>query len=244
MSKSNFPKLNILGIDVDKVNRAGAIDAFRGFMETEGTDLIVTPNPEILLNATKDAELRSILETASLVIPDGIGLVYASRILKDPLEERLTGVDFLSDILDLSAKNGYRVYLLGAKPGVAETAKAKMEETYPGLVICGTHDGYFKAEEEDALAEKIAETKPDFLCVAMGSPKQEKFVERHKDVLRVRAAMGVGGSLDVWAGTAKRAPVFYQKHGLEWLYRLIQEPSRIGRMTALPKFILKVMFTK
>ena len=244
MSKSSFPKLNVLGIDVDKVNRAGAIDAFRGFMATEGTDMIVTPNPEIILNATKDAELRGILETASLVIPDGIGLVYASRILKDPLEERLTGVDFLSDILSLSAENGWRVYLLGAKPGVAEAAKAKMEEKYPGLCICGTHDGYFKAEEEDALAEAIAETKPDFLCVAMGSPKQEKFVERHKDVLRVKAAMGVGGSLDVWAGTAKRAPEFYQKHGLEWLYRLIQEPSRIGRMMALPKFMLKVIFTK
>ncbi|MBR5740913.1 MAG: WecB/TagA/CpsF family glycosyltransferase, partial [Firmicutes bacterium] len=107
MSKSSFPKLNVLGIDVDKVNRAGAIEAFRGFMTTEGTDMIVTPNPEIILNATKDAELRGILETASLVIPDGIGLVYASRILKDPLEERLTGVDFLSDILSLSAENGW-----------------------------------------------------------------------------------------------------------------------------------------
>lgn len=241
--KTDFPKLNILGIQVDKVNREDALSAFREFMKTPGLDLICTPNSEIIMNAQKDAEMADILKKASLVIPDGIGLVYASRILKDPLEGRVTGVDFLSDILECAAKEGYRVYLLGAKPGVAETAAEKMKERYPGLAVVGTHDGYFKAEEEENLAKEIGEAKPDFLCVAMGSPKQEKFAVRYGDLLGVKAAMGVGGSLDVWAGTAKRAPEFYQKHGLEWFYRLCQEPSRIGRMMALPAFMLRVLFT-
>ena len=241
--KANFPKLNLLGIEVDKVNAADALSAFREFMKTPELDLICTPNSEIIMNAKKDPEMEAILKKASLVIPDGIGIVYASRILKDPLEGRVTGVDFLSDILACSAKEGYRVYLLGAKPGVAEAAAKKMTETYPGLQIVGTHDGYFKADEEEALAKAIGETKPDFLCVAMGSPKQEKFAVRYKELLGVKAAMGVGGSLDVWAGTAKRAPEFYQKHGLEWFYRLCQEPSRIGRMMALPAFMLKVLFS-
>ena len=127
---------------------------------------------------------------------------------------------------------------------MAELAAVKMQEKYPGLVIAGSHHGYFKPEEEDAIVEEINRSGAEFLCVALGSPKQEEFVARHRDRLKVKAAIGVGGSLDVWAGTLKRAPEFYQKHGLEWLYRFVQEPARYKRMAALPAFMCKVMASK
>lgn len=237
-------KLKILGVAVDKVDRKGAMAAYKELLAREGCDLIVTPNSEIVVRAGEDPELFRILEEAALVIPDGIGLVYASRILKDPLTERVTGVDFLSDILEDATREGYGVYILGSKPGTADAAAEAMKKAYPGLIISGTHHGYFKPEEEAAIAEEIGRSGAKFLCVALGAPKQEKFVEQHKKALGVSCAMGVGGSLDVWAGNVKRAPEFYQKHGLEWLYRLLQEPSRIGRMMALPVFMLRVLFGK
>ena len=234
-------RLDILGIPVDLVNMEQAGEIFDKLMETPECSLIVTPNSEILVNATKDPELEKIIKSADLVIPDGVGLVYASRILGHPLKERVTGIDFLSHVLEKLAKTGGSAFFLGSKPGIAETAAKKMQERWPDLKVAGTHHGYFKADEEPELAQKIKDSGADFLCVAMGSPKQEKFIETYKEILGVRAAIGVGGSLDVWAGEVKRAPEFYQKHGLEWLYRLIKQPSRWKRMLALPVFMLKVI---
>jgi len=174
-----------------------------------------------------------------MVIPDGIGLVYASKILKHPMKERVTGIDFLGRALEHLAQTGKSVFLFGSKPGIAEKAAEKMKETYPGLKVAGTRNGYFKPEEEEAILEEINAAEPDLLCVALGSPKQELFVLKYKDRLKAKAAIGVGGSLDVWSGELKRAPEFYRKHGLEWLYRFIQEPSRYKRMAALPLFTQK-----
>jgi N-acetylglucosaminyldiphosphoundecaprenol N-acetyl-beta-D-mannosaminyltransferase len=191
-----------------------------------------------------------LIEQADLVIPDGIGLVYASRIMGVPLKERVTGIDLLSEILGYLEETGQSIYFLGSKPGdginpgVAEMAAEKMKEKYKGLAVAGTYHGYFKEADEGDVVRAINDSGADFLCVAMGSPRQEKFVSRWQNELRVKCAVGVGGSLDVWAGTLKRAPEFYRNHGLEWLYRLIQEPSRYKRMAALPLFMIKVVFSR
>ena len=238
-------RIEILGVPVDMVSQAEAMGVFSGMMEEDGCSLIVTPNSEIVLNASKDTELKSLIQSAGLVIPDGIGLVYASKILKKPLLERVTGIDFLSDILEYLQSYGKPVFLLGGKPGVAELAAQNMKAKYPGLVIVGTRHGYYGKDEEKEIVDEINKSGALFLCAAMGSPRQEKFIDAHKpEFLSIRAAMGVGGSLDVWAGVLKRAPEFYQKHGLEWLYRLFQEPSRFKRMLKLPLFLIKVIISK
>ena len=238
-------RMRILGIPVDKVSGDEAMGAFAAMMDERGCSLIVTPNSEIVLNAANDPGLKSLIESAELIIPDGIGLVYASRILNNPLRGRVTGFDFLSDILAYLQENGKPAFFLGSKPGIAELAAENMKVKYPDLKIAGVHHGYFKAEDEAEIVDKINSSGAEFLCTAMGSPKQERFIYRHKgELLNVRAAMGVGGSLDVWAGALRRAPEFYQKRGLEWLYRLFQEPSRYKRTLKLPVFMVKVIVSK
>ena len=245
MSKQE--RIKILDVPVDMVNMKQASRRFLDLMETPECSLIVTPNSEIIVNATKDPELKKIIESADLIIPDGIGLVYASRIVNCPLEERVTGFDFLTEILRLLDERGQSIFLLGSKPedeenpGVAEYAGYKMKKQFPNLRIAGTHHGYFNSEDEAAIVEKINSSGADFLCVAMGAPKQEKFIANHQKELKVKAAIGVGGSLDVWAGTVKLAPDFYRNHGLEWLYRLVKQPSRYKRMAALPVFMVRVL---
>ncbi|MBR0598922.1 WecB/TagA/CpsF family glycosyltransferase [Sinanaerobacter chloroacetimidivorans] len=243
-------RIRILDVPVDMVNTGEAMDIFRELMKSPECSLIVTPNSEIIVNASQDPELKGIIEKADLIIPDGIGLVYASKIMGMPLRERVTGIDFLEQILRYLEETGQSIFFLGSKPGegnspsIAEAAAQKMKEKYPGLQIAGTHHGYFREPEESEIVERINGSGADFLCVALGSPKQEKFVFRHQEMLNVKGAIGVGGSLDVWAGTLKRAPEFYRNHGLEWLYRFIQQPSRYKRMAALPLFMIKVVISR
>ncbi len=243
-------RTRILNIPVDMVESREALEIFREQMKTDDCSQIVTPNSEIIVNATKDESLKEIIEQADLVIPDGIGLVYASRIMGIPLRERVTGIDFLDMILGCLEETGQSVFFLGSKPGdenlpsIAETAAEKIKEKYQKLKVAGTHHGYFKDSDEKEIVDLINASGADFLCAALGSPKQEKFVSRHRDKLKTKCAIGVGGSLDVWAGTLKRAPEFYRNNGLEWLYRLIQQPSRYKRMAALPLFMIKVVFNK
>lgn len=243
-------RTNILSVPVDLVDSREAMRIFRDLMDTEECCHIVTPNSEIIVNASKDPELKNIIEKADLIIPDGIGLVYASRIMGVPLAERVTGIDFLDAILGYLEETGRSIFFLGSKPGegdnpgIAEMAVEKMKEKYKNLKVAGTHHGYFKEADEGNLIQAINDSGADFLCVALGSPKQEKFVSRHRNELKVKGTIGVGGSLDVWAGTLKRAPKFYRNHGLEWLYRLIQQPSRYRRMAALPLFMGKVVISR
>lgn len=237
-------KIMILGIPVDRVDYEEALTIFDGFMKGSSFRYIVTPNSEILVNASKDQELKRIIENADLVIPDGIGLVYASKILGKPLHVRVTGIDFLGRTLAYLEKSGQSIFFLGSKPGIAELAAEKMQEKYPKLRVSGVHDGYFQRDQEEAIVAQINSSKADFLCVALGSPKQEQFIYRHRGELSMKAAIGVGGSLDVWAGVLKRAPEFYRKNGLEWLYRFLQQPTRYKRMLALPLFMIKVLFSR
>lgn len=237
-------KINIRGFDIEKLDMEEALCIIKNMFEEEGLSLIVTANPEILEAASKDEELASVIRNADMVLPDGVGLLYASRIKGEPLRERITGIDIAYKILEYLAESGKSVYLLGAKPGVAERAAENLKALLPGLIVAGTHDGYFKSGQEKELVAAINSSGADFLCVALGAPKQELFLARHKNELTAKVGIGIGGSLDIWSGDKKRAPEFWQRHGAEWLYRLVTEPSRFVRMLKLPLFLLKVIFDK
>lgn len=232
--------VTILGVRIDKITAEYALKKAERFVRAEGVSVIYTPNPEIVMAAYADPSFCKILNDADLCTPDGIGVVYASRMLHNPVPERVPGFDLTCGLLKSIAKTGEGVFLFGAKPGVAETARKNLEQKYPGLNVCGTHDGYFKPEDEDGIIDAINQSGAKLLLVCLGAPKQEKWIAAHKDALRVNLCMGVGGALDVFAGTVKRAPEFFIKCNLEWLYRFIKQPSRLNRFAALPKFMLTV----
>ena len=235
-------KVHILGVWVDMVNIPRAADRIMQFFNEEGLHKVYTPNSEIIMAAYKNDEFRDVLNNAELLTADGIGVVYASKILGKPISERAAGYDIACEVLDRIKGTSRGVFLFGGKPGVAEIAKEKLLERYPGIVISGMRNGYFKPEEEEEIVEEINASGADLVFVCLGAPKQELWIDKYKDKLNAKVAMGVGGSLDVFAGTALRAPEFYCKHGLEWFYRLMKQPSRAGRMLALPKFGLTVLF--
>ena len=199
----------------------------------------VTPNAEIAYEALHDEKLRALINGADLVLPDGAGVVLASKLLKTPLKQKVAGVDFADRLLSILEKTGGGLFLLGSKPGVAELAAQKMTEKHPKLYICGMNDGYFK--DEAPVIEKINAAKPDVLFVCLGAPKQELFMKNHLDELHIKLMIGLGGSLDSFAGTVKRAPKWMIRCNLEWLYRLIKEPKRFGRMLRLPKYLFAVL---
>lgn len=232
--------VTVLGVHIDKITAADALAKAEEMVRTTGVSMIVTPNPEIVMAGYQDPSFRDILNQADLCTPDGIGVVYASRMLKDPVPERVAGFDLTVGLLKSIAKTGEGVFLFGAKPGVAERAKANLEATYQGLQVVGCRDGYFKPEEEPEIIEQINQSGAKLLLVCLGAPKQEKWMYQNRDKLKVNLCMGVGGALDVFAGEVKRAPEIFIKCNLEWFYRLLKQPSRIGRFAALPKFIYTV----
>lgn len=231
-------RTEIMGVGFDNVTMAEALEAAVRLMEQPGAAYVVTPNAEIVYEAMHDDALRQLLNGAELVLPDGAGVVLASRLLRTPLKEKVAGVDFADRLMGLLAQCGGSAYLLGSKPGVAELAAQKLLEKHPGLTIAGTADGYFR--DEAAVVARINEAKPDFLFVCLGAPKQEQFMVRHRQELQVGLMAGLGGSLDSFAGTVKRAPRWMIRLNLEWLYRLIKEPRRFKRMLRLPKFLWAV----
>lgn len=234
-------KVNILGVKVDMVTIAEAADKIVDFLGEDGLHDVYTPNSEIIMEAYKDAEFAEILNNASMLTADGIGVVYASRILKKPIKERAAGYDIACKVLEKINYTEHSLFLFGGKPGVAEIAEKNLKEKYPGLKIAGTRNGYFKPEDESEIVEQINNSGADIVFVCLGAPKQEKWINAHKDELKVKVAMGIGGSLDVFAGTAQRAPEFFCKTGLEWFYRLCKEPWRAGRMAQLPVFGMTVI---
>ncbi len=233
-------KLNVLGIGVDTFDMDGAVKFLKDSFSKDGMTKVYTPNSEILLHAYKNEDYKDVLNRAELVTADGIGVVHASKILGLPLPERVSGFDLANELLKASAPLKKSVYLFGSKPGVAEAAAEKITSLYPGIEIAGVADGYFDAEKEAKIIDDINEKSPDILFVCLGFPKQEFWIDAHSD-LNAKIAMGLGGSLDVFAGTVKRAPKIFQKFGIEWLYRLIKQPSRFMRMLALPIFGFTVL---
>ncbi len=223
-------------ISFDNITMEEAVGTAMGHIAARTRCRVVTPNAEFALEAKKNPRFLNILNTSQLVLADGISVVLASKIIGDPMQGRVTGVGFAQELAAAMVKEGKSLFLLGAKPGVAEQAAQKLQETYPGLKIAGTHDGYFK--EEGPVVEAINAAHPDALLVCLGAPKQEYFMETHDADLEVPVMAGLGGSMDVLAGNVQRAPEFYQKHGLEWLYRLVKEPQRWRRMIKLPLYLL------
>lgn len=232
--------VNILGAEVDMLTMAEAEAKAMEMMETDGCSVIYTPNSEIILYASNNPEFMAKLNSADMTIADGIGVVYAAKMLHKPLKERVAGYDLVRRMFPAMAAKGKSVYLLGSKPGVAEEAAKAIEKEYPGIVIAGTHDGYFK--EDAPVIEAVNAAAPDFLMVCLGFPKQEEWIYKNRASLNAKLVIGAGGCLDVFAGNVLRAPEFFCKHGLEWFYRLIKQPYRFVRMLALPKFAIKVFF--
>ena len=235
-------RTDVLGVAFDNVTLDEAVDRALAMLEEDGPHLAATPNPELVQRAQKDPGFAQILSEADLVIPDGIGIIYAAKILGRPLKGRVPGIDFASALLDRVAGTGKRLFLLGAAPGVAEQAAVNLRAAHPGLVVCGAHDGYFK--EDGPVVEAIREAGADIVFVCLGAPKQEKWIDANGAAAGARLYIGLGGSLDVFAGKVERAPESFQKLGLEWLYRLFKEPSRIGRMAKLPLFLVSAVGTR
>ncbi len=235
-------KVNILGTLVDKVTTTEAVDKIFEMLKEDRPHSIFTPNSEILMLAYKDDNFRDILNGADLLTADGIGVVYASKILKNPITQRAAGYDIACLLLERIAESGHRLFLFGGKPNVADTAKDNLLKKYPFINIVGTRNGYFAPDKEEEIINQINEANADIVFVCLGAPMQEKWISKNAEKLNSKVFLGIGGSLDVIAGVAERAPKWWCEHGLEWLYRLIKQPSRFVRMLALPKFGLTVLF--
>ena len=229
-----------MGVQFDNVTMQQALEMAQMLLERPGADYCVTPNAEIVYEAMHDAAFAQLINGAALVLPDGAGVVKAARILGTPLQQKVAGIDFAAALLDVLAAQGKRLYLLGSKPGVAEQAAKNLCEKLPGLQIAGAHDGYFTDAESDVIAAEIRTSGADMALVCLGAPKQEKWMAQYGAATGAKLLLGLGGSLDVFAGVAQRAPEFYCKHNLEWFYRLIKNPSRAGRMMKLPLFLVHV----
>lgn len=204
---------------------------------------VITANPEIALKILEDKDFKEITDQADLITPDGIGIVYASKLLGGNITERVTGFDLVTTLFKLRKKKtkSLKVYTLGADKETIRKAVINIENTYPNVNVVGYKDGYFSKEEESKIVKEINECKPDLLLVGLGSPKQEEFIARHKAYLNSKVAIGVGGTFDVLSGNVKRAPEIYQKLGMEWFYRLATNPKRFKRQLALFKFGFKVL---
>ena len=234
--------INIRGVNFCNVTLDEAADWVSAVLadSPELPRTVYTPNSEIVQLCIEQNEYYDLINSADLIIPDGIGVIKASRILGTPLKEKVAGIELGERTLAIAADKGYSVYFLGAKPGVAEQAATKMKEKYPALTVAGIRDGYFKkeGEENEAVLAEIRAAAPDVLYVCLGVPAQEKWIAANRAALSpVKLCLALGGSLDVWAGNVKRAPKIFIKLGLEWFYRLCCEPRRIGRMMKLPKFL-------
>ena len=230
-------RIDVLGVSFDDLTMDEAVEIALGFMQERRACYACTPNPEIVMAAKGDAALRAALSGAELVLADGVGITKAAAMLGTPLKSRVPGIDFASNVISRLAELGGSVYLLGAKPLVAEAAAEKLTQTYAGIVIAGTNDGYFT--DDAPVIEKINAASPDFLMVCLGSPKQELWMSANAGRLSCGLMAGLGGSLDVLAGNVQRAPETWRRLGLEWLYRVIKEPKRLGRVMKLPAFVLE-----
>ncbi len=241
-------RTDIRGVGFDSLTLDEAADALKGHLEGgAGLAAVYTPNPEIVEAAVADetGRLYEVVNSAELVIPDGVGIVKAAKILKTPLKCKVAGIELGERMIEYAASSGVGVYFLGGKPGIAERAAERLTEKYSGLNVCGVADGYFKktGEESERAISKIAEAGPRLLFVCLGAPAQEIWIYDNKPALEaagVSVAMGLGGALDVFAGEVKRAPKVFIALGLEWFWRLLREPWRWRRMLALPRFYFAV----
>lgn len=232
-------RIDVLGVGFDNLTMAEAVERGMELLRSETAGrYVVTPNPEIVEMCREDAESMTAVNGAALVLPDGIGVIKGAAMLGTPLKEKTPGVEFGAHLVGRMAEEGMSLYLLGAKPGVAEQAAKNLTEANPGLQIAGFQDGYFK--EDAPVVEAIRESGADCVFVCLGAPKQEKWMAAHGAATGAKLLCGLGGSMDVFAGTVDRAPKFWCDHGLEWFYRLCKEPRRFKRMLKLPLFLVHI----
>jgi N-acetylglucosaminyldiphosphoundecaprenol N-acetyl-beta-D-mannosaminyltransferase len=236
--------IDILGVPLHNLTMDETLDAFRQMALSGRPHHVMTVNPEFIMIAKRDSTFRTALTHATLCVPDGVGIILASRILGTPMKERITGSDSIPRFAAIAAAHGIRIFLLGAAPGIAERAAKVLQARNPGLIIAGTFSGSPRAEEEDDICERIERTRPHVLLVAYGPPKQDLWIARTQARLKINLAIGVGGTFDFIAGRIKRAPQWMQHMGLEWLYRLMREPKRWKRMLTLPEFAAAVFREK
>jgi N-acetylglucosaminyldiphosphoundecaprenol N-acetyl-beta-D-mannosaminyltransferase len=235
------PRISILGIGVDAVSIAEAVDTLARFAASGRFHHAVTVNPEFIMAARADAAFAAVLNGADLAVPDGVGLLWAARRQGTPLPERVAGVDVVERLAEEAARRGLRLFLLGAQPGVAAEAGAVLSRRYPGLNIVGAFAGSPALAEESAIVERVQAAQPHVLFVAYGAPQQDVWIARNRRRLPVGLALGVGGAFDFISGRAQRAPQWMRRWGLEWLHRLLRQPWRWRRMLALPRFVLAVL---
>lgn len=237
-------RVEILGILVDVVTFEATLKIISAFLIENKPHVIVTADAAGLMIAQTNQKYRSILLSADLVTPDSVGVLWAGKRAGATFTERVSGVELVDAICKLSANNGHRIYFLGSSPGVAELAAEKLRLKHPGCNIVGTRHGFFPASDDEVVAQEIAEAKPDILFVAMGIPRQEIFISKTKDIIGAKVNMGVGGSLDVFSGTVKRAPKLFQKLSMEWLWRTLANPKKISKAKYLPAFFWRVLRSK
>lgn len=231
-------RIDVLGVGFDDLTMQEAVERGMALLRSDGAHYVVTPNPEIVEVCRENPAAMRAVNGADLVLPDGIGVIKGAAMLGTPLKEKTPGIEFAAHLMERMAGEGLSLYLLGAKPGVAELAAERLTAQYPGLKLAGTHDGYFK--EDGPVVDAIRESGADCVFVCLGAPKQELWMAKNGPATGARLLCGLGGSLDVFAGTVERAPKFWSDHGLEWFYRLCKEPRRIGRMMKLPLFLVHV----
>ena len=235
-------KIDVMGLKFDSMTMDEALSRAEALLRGEKAAYVVTPNAEIAYEALHDGQLREMLNGADLMLPDGAGVVLASKLLRTPVKQKVAGVDFAAGLLGILERNGQSLYLLGGKTGIGELAAQKMLEAHPQLRIAGIADGYF--QDEAPVIAKINASGADALFVCLGAPKQERFMVQYQQELHVHLMAGLGGSLDAFAGTVQRAPAWMIRLNLEWLYRLIREPKRFRRMLRLPKYLWAVMLKR
>ncbi|MCF8012310.1 MAG: WecB/TagA/CpsF family glycosyltransferase [Clostridiales bacterium] len=233
-------KVELLGSFIDALSMQETENKIAELIERGGGHHVVTLNPEYLYRAQFEPGLLDLVNSADLVTPDGEGIVWACRVALRPVPERVTGIDIMLRLSRRASEEGWRVFLLGASPGVAEDAARGLEQRFPGLQVAGTYHGYFKDDEEEEVLETIKKACPHIIFAALGAPRQENWINRYLEQLNC-LAMGVGGSFDVLAGKVPRAPFWIQRVKVEWLYRMVQEPSRCKRVAVLPRFAWLVL---
>lgn len=237
-------RIAVLNVMIDVVTMKEAVCRVEQFIVMQKPHLVVTPNAEMIMLANEDNYLAQIINNADLVVPDGAGVVWAAHYNEDVMPERVAGYDLVQNLLSVAATKKYRIYMLGGAPGIVDKAKQVAEKRYLGVTIVGTHHGFFAKKDELEIVSDIKACHPDILLVALGIPRQEKWLSEYIKQINAPVAIGVGGTFDVMAGIVRRAPLWMQNAKLEWLYRLISEPKRAIRMVALPRFVMRVIISK
>lgn len=244
--------IEIFGVKIHNITFEEATKEVEKYLKGDTLKVIYTPNPEIVMGAKDDTRLKNLINDGDMITADGIGLIYASIIKKKPLKERVTGYHLSIKILEIANKNNYSIYLLGGKDGFAKMAAENIKKDYPNIKIAGYHHGYFKGshsgnenhKEEIKIVNDINVADPDIIFLGLGFPNQENWIDAKKDKIKGRIIIGNGGVIDILSGNTKDTPEIYRKIGLEWLYRLVKNPSRIKRQMVIPKFMFKVIFGK